>query len=101
MTSRSFLPSLLRYRIAVLSRIVAAGGGGYAVAYAVSVASARWLPMSPADAVHASTMLGFLALAISALVAFACASAWRAWGWIGGAFMLLLVVATCHPGAWV
>jgi hypothetical protein len=90
---------LATYRLAVLSRVLAAGAGGYGLAYAVAVASARWLPLPPPDAVVASTMLGFLALAIAAIVVFACASAWRAWAWVGGAAILFTILAQCPPGA--
>jgi hypothetical protein len=91
--------SFLRYRTAVLGRVIAACLGGYALAYTATVASALWLPLSPADAVVASTMLGFLAHAVAVIVVFACATAWQAWGWVGGAAAVFYALSLCHPGA--
>jgi hypothetical protein len=83
----------------VLSRVIAAGLGGYALAYAVTVASALWLPLPPADAVVASTMLGFLAHVVAVILVFACATVWQAWGWVGGVAAVFYALALCHPGA--
>ncbi|MBB5391982.1 MULTISPECIES: DUF3649 domain-containing protein [unclassified Herbaspirillum] len=74
----------MRYRLAVLSRIAAAIGGGYALAGLCTALLAAWLPMARADAVMTATMLSFSIHACAVIWVFAARDAWRAWiglGW--------------------
>lgn len=69
----------LMYRLAVLSRVVAAIAGGYAIsALATRLLSGR-LPMGNADAVMTATMLSFAIFTCVVIWVFATRSAWRAW----------------------
>lgn len=71
-----------RYRLAVVSRALAAMGGGYALACATAAGVGLTLARagsSGVDAVMWATMLAFIAHAIAALWSFGCANAWRAW----------------------
>lgn len=76
-------PSLVHYRLTVLSRMLAAFVGGYglsaAFAAAFGLAAVRWLGMAKADAVSMSTMLSFIVFTVAVLWAFACASTRKAW----------------------
>lgn len=89
---------LVRYRLGVFSRVLAATLGGYVVASLMSVALALSLPLlsgaSRADAVMVATMLSFLVYTVVALWVFCARSAWRAWIGLGGVavFMGLLVL---------
>ncbi len=74
----SFSP-LLRYRLAVASRAIAAIGGGYLLAAAVTTVLSLVLPLSRSEAVVTATLLSFLVYACAAIWVFAAASAWRAW----------------------
>ena len=56
-------PSLLRYRVAVASRALAAIGGGYLLSAACAATGARamvWLGVERADAALGSTLLAFI-----------------------------------------
>ncbi|OZI32219.1 hypothetical protein CAL29_30860 [Bordetella genomosp. 10] len=83
-------PSLLAYRCAVLSRVLAAGPAGYLFAYTATTLSAHLLlrVVTRADAALGATMIGFLVYAIAVLVVFACANARRAWAWVLGGALL-------------
>ncbi|WP_238947360.1 iron transporter [Vandammella animalimorsus] len=75
-----------RYRLAVLSRTVAAVGLGYALsACAASLLALllHWAGMPRVDAVLLSNMLAFVLYATALLWSFACASAWRTWCGLG------------------
>ncbi|MBL6458378.1 DUF3649 domain-containing protein [Belnapia sp. T6] len=63
----------------LLSRIVAAVLGGYAIGALVSVACAVLLPLPRSEAVVIGMMLSFLAYAGVVLWVFAARTAWRAW----------------------
>ncbi|AKC72371.2 iron uptake protein [Pandoraea oxalativorans] len=63
---------------ALLSRIVAAVGGGYAVAALASVAVLA-LPMSKTQAVITGELASFAIYAGAVVWVFAVRSAWRAW----------------------
>lgn len=69
------------YRLAVLSRILAAALGGYllAAACAAGLALALAHAMPRAEAVLSATMLAWLAYALAAAWAFHARNAWRAW----------------------
>ncbi|MBY4947439.1 DUF3649 domain-containing protein [Cupriavidus respiraculi] len=71
--------SLLRYRLAVASRAVAAIGGGYVLAAAATTVLSLVLPLSRSEAVVTATLLSFLVYAGAVIWVFAARSAWRAW----------------------
>ena len=90
---------MVRYRLDVFSRCVAAVMGGYALSAVVAASIGLALAhsgTSRADAALTGTMAAFIAHAIAALFAFGCATAWRAWLGIGlptvalGAFALAM-----------
>lgn len=71
-----------RYRAAVSLRLVAAVGGGYLLAAALTAAIARHgtrigLPRS--EAVLWGTLLGFTVYAAAAMGCFHCRRVWQAW----------------------
>lgn len=68
-----------RYRLQVASRVVAAAVGGYALASALTVLLALILPLPRAQAVLASTMLGFVWYTVAVIWVFTARSATRAW----------------------
>jgi len=70
---------LLRYRLAVASRAVAAIGGGYLLAAATTTVLSLVLPLSRSEAVVTATLLSFVVYACAAIWVFAAATAWRAW----------------------
>lgn len=70
---------LLRYRLAVASRAVAAIGGGYLLAAAATTVLSLVLPLSRSEAVVTATLLSFLVYACAVIWVFAAATAWRAW----------------------
>lgn len=78
-----------RYRLAVLSRTVAAIACGYLLAALCTALLARGLPMARADAVMTATMLSFAVYACAVLWAFAARDAWRAWLGLGTPALLL------------
>ncbi len=80
---------LLRYRLAVASRTVAAIGGGYALASAAAACLAVWLPLPRVDAVVAAQMLSFVVYACAVIWVFATYSAWRAWAGVMAPALLL------------
>lgn len=63
----------------VVSRVVAAVVGGYAIGALVSVACALLLPMSRAEATLTGLLLSFAAYAGAVIWVFAARTAWRAW----------------------
>lgn len=75
----------LRYRLHVLSRVVIAALGGYALASAVTALLALALPMPRAEAVLASTLLSFVWYAVAVIWVFSVRSVVRAWVGILGA----------------
>jgi hypothetical protein len=92
------LTSGARYRLGVLSRVVAACVGGYAVTALVASALALLLPRmssaSRADAVLIAGLLSFAIYTVVALWVFRARSAWHAWrglGWLAVLAGLLIV----------
>lgn len=79
---------------ALLSRLVAAVLGGYALAALTSLAAVA-LPLRPSEAVFTGMMLSFLVYATAVVWVFAVRSAWRAWGG------LLLVALALLPAVWL
>lgn len=83
-----------RYRWMVVSRLLAATVGGYAVANLAAALLAGALPLftaaTLADGVVIATMLGFVVHATVAVLAFTPASAGKVWCW--------LVAASCAMG---
>lgn len=70
------------YRWAVLSRILAAVVGGYALASIAAAGMAVWLPMTRVDAVVTASMLAFVVYALAVMWVFAARNTWRAWAGI-------------------
>jgi hypothetical protein len=68
-----------RYRLQVLSRIVAATVGGYALAAAATVLLTLLWPLPKAQAVLAANMLSFVWYTIAVMWVFSTKSATRAW----------------------
>ncbi|KDP83971.1 iron transporter [Cupriavidus sp. SK-3] len=68
-----------RYRLSVVSRVVAAIGGGYVLASVATGLLAVLLPLPPAEAVMTATLLSFSLYACAVLWVFAAGSALRAW----------------------
>lgn len=68
-----------RYRLQVLSRIVAATVGGYALAAAATVLLTVLWPLPKAQAVLAASMLSFVWYTIAVMWVFSTKSATRAW----------------------
>jgi len=77
---------LIRYRLGVASRLIAAAPGGHVLSVCVAHGVALGLSAGGAsrvDSALAATMAAFVSHAVAALWAFGCASAWRAWAGIG------------------
>jgi len=74
---RSTLP--LSYRFAVLSRVLAAIVGGYALAITASMLLVSLLHLSRADAVLTGMLSSFIFYAAAVIWVFAAATATRAW----------------------
>lgn len=77
--------TLTRYRrvFPVISRVISAVIGGYALA-ALAVASISSLFVSNrAYGILTATLLSFAIYAVAILWCFACRDAWRAWGGLG------------------
>jgi len=83
------LNPVLRYRLAVASRALAAIGGGYALAAVTAALLAVVLPMQPAEAVIAATLVSLIVFCCAVLWVFAARTAWRAWGGILAPGLLL------------
>ncbi|KAA5844463.1 DUF3649 domain-containing protein [Pseudomonas chlororaphis] len=67
------------YRLAVISRVLAAVFGGYLLAALSSICLTLLLPVSRADAVFGGMMASFLFYLVAVLWCFACRTAWQAW----------------------
>ena len=79
-------PSLHLYRMQVLSRTLAAAGGGYALMSASGYVLAKAFAasgMSLPDAIMGATIIGFILFCIAAMWCFGTRSAWRAWAGTG------------------
>ncbi|AZD27749.1 DUF3649 domain-containing protein [Pseudomonas chlororaphis] len=84
------------YRLAVMSRVLAAVFGGYLLAALSSVCMTLLLPVSRADAAVSGMMTSFLFYLVAVLWCFACRTAWQAW--LG---LLLLALGLAAISAWV
>jgi hypothetical protein len=69
----------LGYRLAVASRLIAALGGGYAVAALLAIAGAWALPMAREEAATTATIAAIVAMPVAAMGCFWAKSATRAW----------------------
>jgi hypothetical protein len=69
----------LRYRLAVVSRLVAALAGGYGVAALLAIAGAWALPMGREEASTTATLVAIVAMPVAAMGCFWAKSAARAW----------------------
>ena len=75
----------------VLSRIISASLGGYAVTYAVTAALASLLPVARVEAVFIASMPSFLIYLAAIIWVFSASSAARAW--LGLVFVAALSAA--------
>jgi len=87
------------YRLAVISRVLAAIFAGYLLAALTSICAAQWLPMPRAEAVVTGMMLSFLAYLVAVLWCFACRTAWQAW--VGLLLPSALLGAGFAVGRWL
>ena len=69
----------LSYRLAVISRSLAALLGGYLLASMVSICVALLAPLPQVDATLTGLLVSFVFYLLAFLWCFACRSAWRAW----------------------
>lgn len=88
-----------RYRLLVLSRIVVAALGGYALASAMAVLLALVWPLPRAEAVMASTLLGFVWYAVAVIWVFSVRSVLRAWIGILGVTAVLSLLCWLLSGS--
>lgn len=79
----------VRYRLQILSRVVIAALGGYALASALAVLLALVWPLPRAEAIMASTLLSFVWYAVAVIWVFSVRSVTRAWVGILGATALV------------
>lgn len=89
----------MRRRLAVVSRAIAAIGGGYALGALAAAALSLWLPGPRAEAVLTGTLASFVVFACAAMWVFAARTAWRAWAGLAvpAAALALMLFA---GGAW-
>ncbi|CDG81722.1 putative membrane protein [Janthinobacterium agaricidamnosum NBRC 102515 = DSM 9628] len=73
------MTGVVRDRLAVASRALAAICGGYLLAALVTALMAAGLPLARAEAAPSATLLSFTIYACAVLWVFAARSAWRAW----------------------
>lgn len=66
-------------RAALISRILAAIAGGYALAYALAACVSLILPMARSEAVLTASMLSFAVYTAAVIWAFSAKTAKRAW----------------------
>ena len=78
-----------RDRAVVLSRLLAAVFGGYALAWSATLFLSTYLPLSHFEAVLTATMLSFVIYALAVMWAFAARDAWRAWAGLMAPTLLL------------
>jgi len=82
-----------RYRRQVASRVLAAAVGGYVLTSALTVLLALIWPLQRAQAVLASTMLGFVWYTLAVMWVFTTKSATRAW--LGLMLPALVIALIC------
>lgn len=80
----------------VLSRLLAALLGGYALSAALAAALSLHLPLASSEAVLVGTMLSFLAYALAVMWAFAAPHALRAWSGLLAPTLLLVLASWMH-----
>jgi len=90
-----------RYRLAVTSRALLAGLGGYALAAASTAALSLTLsgPLPRAEAVMAATLLSWLVYATAIGWAFYARTAWRAW--LGVLLPTLVIAGGTYGPQWL
>jgi len=82
-----------RHRLNVLSRVLAAAIGGYALAAVATACLSVVLPLPRADAAFLATLLSFFVHACVVIWAFAVRSSMHVWIGITGAIAVLALVA--------
>lgn len=95
---RKARPVSTRYRLAVLSRTIAAIAGGYGISVMLAIALSWTLPLSREEAGTLATMLALLSLPIAIMACFYARSAWRAW--IGLALAVIMLTGIALAGGW-
>ncbi|WP_265312362.1 iron transporter [Sphingomonas lycopersici] len=95
---RNARPISARYRLAVLSRSVAAVAGGYGVSVLLAVAVAWTMPLSREEASIVATMIALLGLPIVMMACFYARTAFRAW--IGLAIAASLLAGLAFAAGW-
>jgi Protein of unknown function (DUF3649) len=91
------MPSVSKHhRLAVASRAVAAILGGYVLTALATATIAVFLPLLPAEASLAATMLSFALYACIVLWVFATRSARRAWAGIALSALVLAALLWLH-----
>jgi hypothetical protein len=90
--------AMTRYRLAILSRLVAAFGGGHVLTSLGVALASRWSPQIPAGAILWATMAGFLAYPVIVMMVFHARSAGRAWLWISGCSAIAALLIQARPG---
>lgn len=95
---RKARPVSARYRLAVLSRSVAAVAGGYGVSVLLAIAVAWALPLPREEAATIGTMIALLGLPIAAMACFYARTAFRAWA--GLAIAALLLAGLAFAAGW-
>ncbi|WP_311267687.1 hypothetical protein [Sphingobium sp. WCS2017Hpa-17] len=73
-----------RYRLNILSRILAGFGGGYVLTSLIVTFASLCLPGNKASAVLMATMPGFLIYAMVIMAVFHTRNLLKAWIWIAG-----------------
>ncbi|WP_455807885.1 DUF3649 domain-containing protein [Pseudomonas koreensis] len=87
------------YRLAIVSRTLAAVFAGYLLASLFSTCIAQWLPITRAEAVVTGMMFSFLAYLGAVLWCFACRTALLAW--VGVLTPCALLGAAYACGRWL
>ncbi|MCX5462696.1 DUF3649 domain-containing protein [Alcaligenes faecalis subsp. parafaecalis] len=91
----------LRYRLQVLSRIVAAIIGGYVLTSAITVLLTLIWPLPRSEAVLSANMLSFIWYTVAVIWVFSAGSALRAWAGLllTSALIALLCLFLAPQGA--
>lgn len=76
-------------RLAAAGRVIAAVPANYVLTSIVTALLARHLPMAPAEASIAATLLSYAVFAVIAMAAIAASSITRLWLWMGGSIVTL------------
>ncbi|AXQ29354.1 DUF3649 domain-containing protein [Solimonas sp. K1W22B-7] len=98
MTGRAARRGGWREAAGVLSRLIAALLGGYALSAALAAVLALHLPLERSEAVLVGTMLSFLVYVLAVMWAFAARHALRAWSGLLAPLLILALVLAAPGG---